>query len=41
MSSTTTQRSGGPSDLVVRPLLERDLERADRIYRTACVNGCR
>ena len=35
MSSTTTQSSGGLSGLVVRPLFEGDLDRADRIYRTA------
>jgi len=29
------QSSGGPRDLVVRPLFEGDLDRADRIYRTA------
>lgn len=35
MNPTTTQGSGGLSNLVVRPLFERDLDRADRIYRTA------
>jgi len=35
VSSTTTQSSGGLSGLVVRPLFEGDLDRADRIYRTA------
>lgn len=35
MTAKTTQLSGGASPVVVRPLFESDLDKADRIFRTA------